>query len=906
MENAGSGGAMRGVRCAVLGVGLGLALAGGCLAQSAVQGTSALASQKALDALFAMDAVRPEGYEAQRPPEGFDPEGGEQALVVYLARQKRQGADLNAYRNLGTPLHHAIRGGLHTTARWLLRNGADPLRPVQGTDGNGVSGVDALGVLIQSGQWPLYADLQRLPAYVALSAQEKARRYWPLVAARPAESEATVDELLKRRFPLPDFSTSAPLAGVLLRQGLCNGHVALVSALLAQPDAPASFASLHEGGMPCSALGNRRRAPEPLPVATWKALEQRLQSPVLPYLVGNAQTAEQARQWLASGLRRPWDGPTSTRLYAHSALQAAPPAAVALLRALPAPQLARQTEDVPWTRQWLRQAADWPLADLRWTLASIGSPWLSAHRQDVMGDWAYPVLTRREAKDAADRLARWAALTDHLRFDGAAQAPGDDGFFFRVPPQLWARWFAQGYRKAPAQWAEWIDYTDLGPLQQAWPLLAQYQPEVAARALTWLVSTLSAGPSSDPLARTLGYRGGYLHEEEWLRKAQFLKAQGLRVPEPRWLAAKFRPREAGARSAAATLALQNGWVREPPTAVRTQLARAPLDCAVRPSDALRRSLAAGGPAASLPLGELSIQPLALPGQTDCGWLVSTQTSGGRASIMDESFGEVHTLRPCTDAQAAGWLWNGQRPGWVELPEMPVGGLWEVRRHASAERLLLSMGQSLGTCGQAPGAVHAMGFAADGTLALQRLQPGHSAYDALVLQCDVDALESCFGVDPQQPSRHPADARSVPVFADAAWPQVREAFFSAIDRLDRPALAQLREQGLFGSWLTEAVQRVDASATWTLDEKRQRMAWLQGQGRYQLRPEWTDLALLNRLATWLPAEDWGPLIASLQCSDRRHWLQALADSAEVAQQPPALARRLRAASASAASTACPTL
>lgn len=888
----------RWLRCVGLWAALCMGVTGSCLAQGAPQDRQGLATQKALDALFAMESVLPEGYHPQTPPEGFDPEGGEAALVAYLAQQKRSGADLDAYRNLGTPLHHAIRGGLHATARWLLRNGADPLRPLQGTDGQGTTGVDALGVLIQTGQWPLYGDLLRLPAYAALPAQDKARRYWPLVMTGQADEVAKMDELIKRRFPLPDFTASGPVAEALLRQGLCEGHHVLVAGLLSSADASRSFASVHRSPVPCTTWGTQRRPLSPLPVATWKALEERLQWPVLPYLVSHAQTADEVRQWLASGLRSPWGEPQAAALYARSALQAAPPAGMTLLRSMPAPLLAQQTQDVPWTRQWLRLAANAPLPDLQWTLSSIGSPWLSAHRQEVLEDWSYAHLTRREAKDAADRQARWAALTDHLRLGDGVSEKGDDGFFYRVPPALWPRWFAQGYRKTPAQWAQWIEYTDLGPLQQAWPVLSQYQPDVAARALTWLVAPLSVGPSDDAQARTLGYRGGYFSEQEWLRKAQFLKSQGLRVPQPRWLAAQFRSQDKSPPSPAVTLALHNDWVREPPAALRSQFTRAPLDCKVRPSDALRRSLAVGGPAASLAPGELSIQPLAVPGQADCGWLLSAQTSGGRASVTDESFGSVQTMRPCTEAQAVGWSWNEQSQGWAEVAEMPVGTLWAARWKPRGESFVVSMGQSLGTCGHAPGGIYQMAFAQQGALTLTPLESGHPAYDALVLQCSLGSMETCFGFDPDQPPTDPADPRSLTDFAATAWPQAREAFFSAIDRMDRPALAQLREQGLFSAWLTEAVQRVDASTAWSLDQKRQRMAWLQGQGRYQLRPDWSDLELLTRLATWLPPEDWGPITTTLRCTERRYLLQMLADNAEVAQKQPRLPQRLRAALATA--------
>ena len=87
----------------------------------------AQATQAALDAFFSMEQARPEGTYGIAPPHGFKAdETDENALIEYLTIQKRQGADFNEYRHLGTPLHHAIRSGLHDTARWLIKNGANP------------------------------------------------------------------------------------------------------------------------------------------------------------------------------------------------------------------------------------------------------------------------------------------------------------------------------------------------------------------------------------------------------------------------------------------------------------------------------------------------------------------------------------------------------------------------------------------------------------------------------------------------------------------------------------------------------------------------------------------------------------------------------------------------------------
>ena len=73
------------------------------------------------------------------PVEDFEA-SSEKALISFLAKKQKAGADINAYRHLGTLLHHAIRAGQVATAQWLLAHGADPRKKVlQG-------GQDALGL----------------------------------------------------------------------------------------------------------------------------------------------------------------------------------------------------------------------------------------------------------------------------------------------------------------------------------------------------------------------------------------------------------------------------------------------------------------------------------------------------------------------------------------------------------------------------------------------------------------------------------------------------------------------------------------------------------------------------------------------------------------------------------------
>jgi len=94
------------------------------------------ATDNAFAALLSMPGAAPaEGFWDFPKPDDL-PAPNEAALIAYLAKQKKAGADFNAYRHFGTLLHHAIRAGEERTAIWLLANGADPRKTLRGGSDN--------------------------------------------------------------------------------------------------------------------------------------------------------------------------------------------------------------------------------------------------------------------------------------------------------------------------------------------------------------------------------------------------------------------------------------------------------------------------------------------------------------------------------------------------------------------------------------------------------------------------------------------------------------------------------------------------------------------------------------------------------------------------------------------------
>lgn len=112
-----------------LGTVMALSLLLVCIAANAFSGD---ATDNAFAALLSMPGAEPaEGFWDFPKPDDL-PVANQAALIAYLAKQQKAGADFNAYRHGGTLLHHAIRAGQDRTAIWLLAHGADPRKTLQG------------------------------------------------------------------------------------------------------------------------------------------------------------------------------------------------------------------------------------------------------------------------------------------------------------------------------------------------------------------------------------------------------------------------------------------------------------------------------------------------------------------------------------------------------------------------------------------------------------------------------------------------------------------------------------------------------------------------------------------------------------------------------------------------------
>jgi hypothetical protein len=209
------------------------------------------ATDAAFAALFSMPSGKPESGKWNFPPaQGFVP-GPESNLIAYLARQKKAGADFNAYRHQGTLLHHAIRAKLPKTAAWLLENGAQPKLKVLD------SGIDALTLSVHLQQAPITQLLKQ--KYRMLLAPP------PVPPAEPVSIPSQADE-------------SAGLAGILAAAAAVPAS--LSAELAATPQASLdkyAAAIVQQMGFAAAKSGAILYT---LPAESWRILWRRLRKPV--------------------------------------------------------------------------------------------------------------------------------------------------------------------------------------------------------------------------------------------------------------------------------------------------------------------------------------------------------------------------------------------------------------------------------------------------------------------------------------------------------------------------------------------------------------------------------------------------------------------------------------------------
>lgn len=861
-----------------------------------------LATKAAMDAFFSIEGATPAGVSKSSAPDGFKG-GGETELIAYLSEQRARGVRWDRYRYLGTLLHHSLRAGFDDVAMWLLRNGADPTQRV------GEDGPDALGLAVRMERWSFVQPLLRHPLYQRMTMNEVAERLWA-GALTPTHRAALLR--LRPAVPIPSLEKAG---SPLLAAALCSADLSVARRLLAQVSKPIALQPKP------NCFDFEDPAPHHLDFKAWQELEAKLTQPLLPYLLPSMRSAADLRAALSSGLAQPWQDAG----FVDAFLSRVPH------RLLPDLLLAGSAwgvqTSVLWPKVTVHQGVElWRLPTARFESLVRSAPVEGLYRLTEAGVWGAGHLGPSAPKHWELIVTQLATLpaAERLGFNNAHRLLND------VPSSEFERvlsWVVAADR-VPESLAPWLFHASARTLEQAWPTLKKLAPHWADQLLTGLLAGLSAEPSTDRLGKALSPFGV---GDDTLAKAKFLRAMGL-AAKPRLLASNevrgaLAPDDDAACCGAplARWAVKEGLLLlpkqvptaalvpksppSPPTPVdpppeRLALVAAPPDCKPVASPGLRAALAAWALADAADVAEQrrgagQVQPLAAPRQANCQWLHSwTEVSGGgwtNRSFFDGEEYESH--RGTVEETLYVTRWDEPSSRLVPFSEIFFAtGLVEVELLPLRERFWLALDS------HANGDRPASAYQVQWQQAEPKLEflPKTSALDARwQLVVDPSEVSVALGLLPTDggpmPDRPPLPREPVSVakFADTHWAADRQVFLNAFMVLERRALSDQQQAGLFPHWLDAVVLWLGANADLTLDQRRARMAWLLANPG---RAAALSNTAIESLVPWLPAEDWAPILEPRRCTKRYEDRMLLNEL--VSKAHPELARRLAVALAKA--------
>ena len=856
-------------------------------------------NEESTDAAFDALLSLPQGLsdDSRFPTEGDAP-ADEAELQAILQEQLDSGANVNAYRHEGTLLLHALRGGLESTALWLLAHGADPRLEVgappepgsKARDALKASGDDALQVALIYRRWRVVDALLRRPQLKPQTDTDRAFRWSAIFNYRGGTASLRgkgVRELLKRGLPLP----GGWQGDCLLARALDEGLVSLVIALPAatpkyapgpSPGRDAAVAGLCLGDpahpAPRKGPSGGDKLADFAPADLAKA-DARLTVPLLPSLLPTLKGAEDAAALARLPLRRPYDDPAFMRsLVAHALDDEVPPTiARAVLSAVPPASLSSALDDKDLLKAWLTRFGGQPVEAYAWALKAADDGVLRRHVETAIS------ATSSVSKGAS--AAHWQTLL--ARLPTPLDTPAERGFVLSMPDAAWPALFAHRYTPSADELATVLaTEASQGDFARRWTMLrGAATPQAQAQAFEKWLQKWSPGCSYEWFAP----------QPAEVARVKWLVDSGLKPARPATLAVSCE--EAMPAPLRATLIGTRAVVAAPP-AGRLKFVLDTPACEARPEPELLRALVAGGfQGASAGRGgdtEQSapqlIQAVAEPGRTQCAWLVSGGNVGGRAFIEDESFYDGHNrLTPCLEATLFGELW---RVVDGKLQAEPVGegameGSLALKETSSGRRYLLTWPVPGSTC-DAGHAATLLGWT--GPPSAQRLSvlgDEDPVKAALQRQCHLDDLGPCFGL-PSKEAATQADAAQRPrawdapwdveEFVDRHWQDRRKAFIEAFVALDMARLNPLMADGVAARWRAPALAALNASAL-PVEAKRQRTAWMFRDkpglkasfgSVYEAPPE------VLGLVAWLPREDWRPMVNAL--AGRQEALKQLRDAA----------------------------
>lgn len=846
------------------------------------------ATERAFDALLSMpQAQPPDNHWDVETPKGYDGTS-EDDLIAWLAQQRREGADLNAYRHYGTLLQHAIRSHMPKVARWLLAHGADPTLSL--SDGDD----DALSIAIKDGQWPMVETLLATPAFRQRPPQQLIAHYLPY-------APGGLTDMVKHRFAMPSGDTARCMLQNALNRG-SNFQLALQlpansplvvsgNAATAQPPWCTSLPLI---------LGSAVEMKfDTLSPSLLKELDAKLAEPLLPYLLPTLKTAQDVKALFALPLRKPKDASQLLGRWATSTDPggSVPPFSVrkALAQRLPPGMLASLLSDEKALGTWLGQAAESNTADFAYALEQVPAATLAA----------YPAVAANAIYGNPGNAQQWALLLarPELRLDG----DNIPRLLQRVPSELWPQLLAHGYRLAgshadarpagaPEEAIQWLRATNAQAIRKYWPLLTAHQHDLVDRAVASLLQPCISQSDLDKIRALL---------------ALGAKVQAQPFPAPKSLCTE---------PATYAQLLTLGVITRPDPNAPKRFIYAPMQCRFDPDNGWLKTLTTRSMNSDLGSPSIvSIQLIDYPGQTNCAVLVTGGTGPQRVLIDNGDFfsgPSQENQTPCADPSPRFEQVLRRRDGHVEASELDarINGLLPLHDRFNGRRYFLAFTLRTDCYGGPP---TLLTWSTKPPYHLHEVDQTSPAQIALQVQCATACFNDIQGYGGDLPtatgSGMPWDAsRSTNDFIDHFFAKQRADWIDATLKLDTENLRQLEANGAPAPWVLEGIDAVTHSRL-PLMERRQRTAWLfRNSTRLSTALDGADYpqtqAVVFGLDDWLPREDWRPLLKALAQATNQEdpdypLLQRLADDAQ-AKGKSRLACRLSRAAGNPCAAATP--
>ena len=797
-----------------------------------------IATINAFDALLSFPQTQPEdGWWNHVAPNDFDVEDGEAGLIRYLAKQKKKGMDVNQTRHTGTMLHHAIRGGMNKAALWLITNGADPLKSLEGLEGQN----DALTIAVQYRRWPVIDALLKLPKFTTANRTSKHLYDWR--AAYGKDEQIAIGELLERRVTLPTGTDGE----ILLYEALQANWMKLVLAL-----ADAGVTRAFTGGSP---YGMQPQTKNALAISDIKAADSRLAAPVFPHVISHLSTTGDVTAIWHANLRLPFHDQVFARDVILRTLAPLTAQSVqrAVLERIPRDVLRAALEDEKIFGPWVRWAVDLPEAECEWALAALDGL-LKKRTAALLITLVKDTTYYRQNQQSVNADAGWARLLSKLSAPLPPETSGKLWMF--VPNQSRETLLKLGYRPSGEELSAWLAYTTEDLVRALWPQLKSAMPEIAERIHENLLEPFNASARG-------GCDSSGIRSDVW-EMAQTLLDGGARPRKPAML-------DAGCRALTdpeILAALEKAGMIAPALAVNSgRFVLATDRCRFTPNALWRRALLKDralpgrNPPESVRIE--GIQTIDVPGEAECALLVWGGSAGGREFIDEDGFTGMNRLTPCADGNYATAIWRNVggtiRQLVFDNRERAVQGVQALRYTKSGAQFFLAGGIELGGCGQTPSILLTWNHAPGTEPTLRTVPREHEVMQALLRQCGSAKMWDCFANGAPESEASPSEYS----FIDQQWATDRKVFLDAILALDYDALRAARKAGIFPRWIAQAIAAVSQSNL-SPAEKRRRIAWLFRDAE-QLKAAIGEGYWMDALIPWLPMEDWTPIIKILKGS-----------------------------------------